>query len=80
MPSAARSTRDAGEARAGRAILLGSRSPAGTSVGTIHSISLGPSRSRTGGSGTLMDEMTLRRAAEGGMEILMVKHIEPQAH
>ena len=29
---------------------------------------------------TLMDEMTLQRAAEGGMEILMVKHIEPQAH
>ena len=27
---------------------------------------------------TLMDEMTLRRAAEGGMEIVMVKRIEPQ--
>jgi anti-sigma regulatory factor (Ser/Thr protein kinase) len=28
---------------------------------------------------TLMDEMTLQRAAEGGMEIVMVKRIEPQA-
>ena len=29
---------------------------------------------------TLMDEMTLQRAAEGGMQIVMVKRIEPQAH
>ena len=29
---------------------------------------------------TLMDEMTLQRAAEGGMEIVMVKRLEPQAH
>ena len=28
----------------------------------------------------LMDEMTLQRATEGGMEIVMVKRIEPQAH
>jgi hypothetical protein len=28
---------------------------------------------------TLMDATTLQRAAEGGMEIVMVKRIEPQA-
>lgn len=28
---------------------------------------------------SLMDEMTLQRAAEGGMEVVMVKRIEPQA-
>jgi hypothetical protein len=26
---------------------------------------------------TLMDEVTLQRAAEGGMEIMMVKRIQP---
>ena len=28
---------------------------------------------------TLMDEVTLQRAAEGGMEIMMVKRVQPQA-
>ena len=28
---------------------------------------------------TFMDEMTLQRAAEGGMEIVMVKRVQPQA-
>jgi serine/threonine-protein kinase RsbW len=27
---------------------------------------------------TFMDELTLKRAAEGGMEIMMVKHFQPQ--
>ena len=28
---------------------------------------------------TLMDEMTLQRASEGGMEITMVKRVQPHA-